>query len=141
MRQHIAEFIAIAADEPGEYWTKENFLVDLPEKWRFSFAVWDRGHLLAYAVISLKSAKHAHLHHFMVRAEFRSEGIGAAMVDEMESRARSANCTTLTLKVAAANERGRKFYESFGYRDQQIDGEYLVLRKTLLIEECQKNQP
>ena len=34
------EFLAIANDIPGEYWTLQNFLIDLPAKWDLSFALW-----------------------------------------------------------------------------------------------------
>ena len=133
VRRHIADFVAVADDVPGEYWAEENFLVDLPEKWTLSFAAWHGENLVAYAVISRKSPNHAHLHHFMVRGDFRGQGVGAAMVAEMESRVRSSNHTLLTLKVAAANLRGRRFYERFDYRARSQTGEYLILSKTVAL--------
>ena len=38
VRSNLNDLIAVAADVPGEYWTAENFLVELPQKWRLSFA-------------------------------------------------------------------------------------------------------
>ena len=33
------EFLAIAADITGEYWSLQNFLMELPAKWDISFAL------------------------------------------------------------------------------------------------------
>lgn len=46
---HESDFLGIAADIPGEYWSRENLLMELPEKWNLSFAVWVGNRPVAYA--------------------------------------------------------------------------------------------
>jgi len=36
---HQEEFLDIAADVPGEHWSLQNFLMELPAKWDISFAL------------------------------------------------------------------------------------------------------
>ena len=131
LRVNEGAFLAIAADVPGEYWTLDNFLVDLPDKWRLSFAVWDREHPVAYAVVSRKGATTAHLHHLMVRAEHRALGLGQRILVEMERRARTAECDTLTLKAVASDERVRAFYERTGFSVEGQDGDYVLMAKRI----------
>ena len=127
----IAEFVAIAADIEGEYWTEEHFLRDLPEKWQLSFAVWANGCPVGYAVLSRKSQAHLHLHHFMVARDVRNHGLGQRMAQEMEIRARNRGYQLITTKVAASNKGARRFYRRVGFNEIKRDGAYLVLGKKL----------
>jgi len=122
-------FVAIAADQPGEYWTKTHFMHDLPAKWSLSFAVWSGGQPIAYAILSAKDAGHAHLHHFMVSSAHRGSGLGARMAAEMERRVVHGGFTRLTLKAALANPRSLDFYRRLGYRRLSDEGDYAYLEK------------
>ena len=106
--------------------------MELPQKWLLSFAVWAEGNPIAYAIVSKRRVDEAHLHHFMVTLEQRGQGIGSAMVEEMERRVRRAGCRRLTLKVASDNRGAQQFYARHGYSRSGQDGAYLVLSKALL---------
>lgn len=124
-------FIGIAADQPGEYWSEAHFLLDLPDKWRLSFAVWHDDHPVGYAFLSRKSDDAVHLHHFMIAAGHRGGGLGRRMLDEMKLRARAEGARKLTLKVSMANVRARKFYERAGFNDVGAANGYRLFEKTL----------
>jgi ribosomal protein S18 acetylase RimI-like enzyme len=130
IRGGIAEFLAIAADQPDEYWREEHFLHDLPGKWELSFAIWHGPRPVAYAILSRTSPDAVHLHHLMVAAAHRRRGLGARMLGEMEERARSAGARRLTLKVAANNDGARRFYARAGYREVGMASEYRPFEKT-----------
>ena len=49
-----------------------------------------------------------------VDKELRGEGIGSALMDAMEERARETGSTRLSLDVAARNESARRLYERRG---------------------------
>lgn len=125
--EHAEAFLAIAADVPGEYWGAENFLRDLPDKWRLSFAAWDGSDPVGYAVLSRKAPTHVHLHHFMIAAGYRGAGLGTRMVGEMVERARSSGALSLTLKVNDA--RAESFYRRNDFQEVDREGEYLVLER------------
>ena len=131
VRQSHSELLAFAADVPGEYWTIENLLMDLPEKWRLSFAYWLGTAPVAYAVLSEKSPEQAHLHHLMVRADWRGAGLGGQMLLEMERRVRELGCSRLTLKVRRESEDTQRFYTRGGYARLAVDGAYLLLGREL----------
>ncbi len=58
----------------------------------------------------------AYLYSFRVKPEFRSQGIGSAMLDRVEADLRSRGYRIVTLTVARDNPRARALYERRGYR-------------------------
>ena len=105
--------------------------MELPDKWRFSFALWSNNRPFAYAVVSRKALDLVHLHHLMVSRGRRGQGWGKRLVSEIESRARVAGCARLTLKSRVVDARVRKFYASLGYAEVRIEGDYVLLGRDL----------
>ena len=131
VRSRIDDFLDIASDVDGEYWREENFLYELPEKWRLSLVVVDADRPVGYAIVSRRSPERAHLHHFMVHREFRSGGIGANLADRMEFIAAKAGASWLSLKVAIANDGAQRFYAARDYREEERDDCYLTMIKPI----------
>ena len=131
VRTHLDAFLAIAGDVADEYWDEINLLMELPDKWRFSFALWSNNRPVAYAVLSRKAPDLVHLHHLMVSFELRGQGWGNRLISEMESRARAAGCARLTLKSRAADARAHEFYARLGYAEAGIEGGYVLLGRDL----------
>lgn len=132
VRRHLGLLQALAADIPGEYWGEEHFLCNLPEKWRLSFAAWSGNGLEAYAILSRKSPARAHLHHLMVAAARRGQGLGTRMVADMERRVRDLGCSHLTLKVHESNDGARRFYARLGFDESERQGDYVVMGKSVV---------
>jgi PhnO protein len=55
-----------------------------------------------------------------VTPEYRSLGVGRALLDNVESWAHGKGASGISLQVAAANERGRSFYQRLGFREVSI---------------------
>lgn len=55
---------------------------------------------------------------------YRSLGVGRALLESARSWARKRGASGISLQVAVANERGRKFYEALGFREVSV---YAVL--------------
>jgi len=55
-----------------------------------------------------------------VEQEHRNLGIGRALLDSVEGWARERRADGVSLQVAAANGRGRKFYEGLGFREVSV---------------------
>jgi len=125
------EFLSIAADIPGDYWQREHFLADLPDKWALSFAVLDKGVAIAYAILSRPEEMRIHLHHFMVHVDFRSSGCGSKMIGECVRRATAADVQTLSLKVAVNSDAAQRFYLRHGFSQAGQEGEYFRLEHIL----------
>jgi len=127
----IDDFIAVARGVPGEYWGREHFLLDLPEKWRLSLAAWIAARPVGYAIISRKSESIAHLHHFMVAPDQRGKGLGEAMLEKAISQCVDGGCSEMTLKVAAESEDAQRFYRRNGFETSDDSGAYLLMRRAI----------
>jgi len=57
------------------------------------------------------------IHDLAVLPEFRGLGIGQALLEAVEERARSRGCCKLTLEVLEVNEGARRLYGRFGFGD------------------------
>ena len=55
-----------------------------------------------------------------VHPDYRNGGIGRALIASVEGWARQKGANGVSLQVAAANARGRKFYEDLGFREISI---------------------
>ncbi len=55
-----------------------------------------------------------------VEEDHRSLGVGRALIEGVRDWARHRNADGISLQVAAANERGRKFYETLGFREVSV---------------------
>ena len=125
------EFLSIAADIPDDYWRREHFLADLPEKWALSFAILDAGSVIGYAILSRPDKARVHLHHFMVHVDRRGGGCGSKMIDECVRRATAASVQTLSLKVAVGSDAAQRFYLRHGFLQTGQEGDYLRLEYAL----------
>lgn len=135
------EILTLAADQPDEYWTLDHFLRDLPMKWELSFLVICRSEIVAYAILSCKSGRNIHIHHFMVRAAYRNRGLGSWMLREVEKRALRVGMKSVSLKVHRENASARNFYLRYGFRLTDSQTDYLVMKKELRHKKVAIHQP
>lgn len=128
---HEEEIISIASDVGGEYWEKENFLVDLPGKWRLSFVALMAGQPIAYAILSCKPNNQIHLHHFMVHRDFRGSGLGSLTIERCLNAARGEGSACLSLKVSANSNEAIRFYTRHGFEERERNGDYIFCTHSL----------
>lgn len=55
-----------------------------------------------------------------VTPQYRSLGVGRALLENVESWARDKGANGISLQVAAANRRGRDFYDRLGFREVSV---------------------
>jgi ribosomal protein S18 acetylase RimI-like enzyme len=55
------------------------------------------------------------VHDLVVDPGFRNRGIGTALLNEIENRARLADCCRLSLEVHDSNADAKRLYERFGF--------------------------
>jgi ribosomal protein S18 acetylase RimI-like enzyme len=55
-----------------------------------------------------------------VEPEYRNRGMGHALLQSVQAWAQARGADGISLQVAAANSRGRKFYEDLGFRDISV---------------------
>lgn len=60
------------------------------------------------------------LHDFAVRPEFRRQGIGRRLMQQVENWAREIDCCKITLEVRHDNEAAQQLYRNYGFREPGI---------------------
>ena len=55
-----------------------------------------------------------------VEPDYRNLGMGRALLQSVEAWAKERDADGISLQVAAANTRGRKFYEDLGFREISV---------------------
>ena len=55
-----------------------------------------------------------------VEPDYRNLGVGRALLQSVKAWAKDKGADGVSLQVAAANERGRKFYEELGFREISV---------------------
>ena len=63
------------------------------------------------------------IHDFMVLEDFRGQGIGRALLGEIETIARDMDCCKITLEVQENNIAARRLYRSGGFKDSFLNQE------------------
>lgn len=61
------------------------------------------------------------IHDVAVHPEFRSQGIGSALFQEVEKVSIKRNCCKLTLEVLEGNERAKALYSRLGFQPYELD--------------------
>ena len=61
------------------------------------------------------------IHDLAVSATCRGRGVGSALLADVESRARAADCCRITLEVKAANHDARRLYTRKGFTGADIE--------------------
>jgi ribosomal protein S18 acetylase RimI-like enzyme len=70
--------------------------------------------------LSLKAARRAQVEGVRVATNQRGRGVGAAMMADVEVRARQADCRLIQLTTNATRKRAYAFYERLGYVPSHI---------------------
>lgn len=141
IRDREAEILSVAADQDGEYWGLEHFLLDMPMKWELSFGLSSGGRIRGYMICSRKDGGGVHIHHFMLAPEMRGKGIGGEMLRFLESRARISGAPEVSLKVHKENSGARRFYAGHGYVEKTVQGDYVLMARKLNTPKIAVHQP
>jgi RimJ/RimL family protein N-acetyltransferase len=129
--------LKVAADQKEEYWILDHFLIEKPMKWQLSFGVWAKDKIIGYAILSKQNSQFVHIHHFMLHKDYRGQGLGTCMIDEVIKRSKALNFNIITLKVHQNNRAAKIFYKKLGFELSKMDSiyntmEYIVTKKVAI---------
>ena len=79
------------------------------------FLVAEHDGTIAGVVIGAWDGRRGWLHHLAVDDSLRRQGIGSALLREVESRLRARGCLKVNLLVHSTNDQARAFYRTLGY--------------------------
>jgi ribosomal protein S18 acetylase RimI-like enzyme len=113
-------------------WSEENFTRDLPDKWKFSIAVFIDSVISGFSINSNKSGIF-YIHFFYIFNKHRSSKIGKNLLDACEKTALDNSIDTIRLICHKDNYKALNFYFRNGFYikkiDENIDFQYLMEKK------------
>jgi len=129
MRQHLDSFLHLEkewADLGEKPWSKENFLLDNPRKWKLSNYVALDGKPVGYAIVSEKTQALAYLHKVLVDRDYQGLGIAGRLLEDTKTRCRQSGIVKIRFKVRPDNQRANSLYRKNGIaytgRETSADG-------------------
>jgi len=113
---------------PGAEKTMRRFLADLARNgYAFVFVATVGDRMVGFVSGELREGSPtflpkiwASVDDVFVHPDYRNGGIGRALIASVEGWARQKGANGVSLQVAAANARGREFYEDLGFREISI---------------------
>ena len=114
-REHIPAIAAIERECFSEPWPEEALLM-LTDGRAMGLVALDGERVLGY-VGMMCVLDEGQIINVAVGSDFRRRGIGAALMDALESRARENGIAYLSLEVRESNTAARNLYETKGYTE------------------------
>jgi len=114
LEDNYEKFIAILKSQKNEYWARENFLKELPNKFRFSLHATINESLVGYIIASSKNNT-AYIHKFMVDRDHRGNKIGHHLLAKFYEITKQLNFNNIELTVERDNLQAIKFYQKNGF--------------------------
>ena len=126
-REHTAHD-SIYATSPGAERVMRRFLTDLAgSNHSFLFVAEYGGRTVGFISGELREGSPtfqaktwASVDDVFVEPDHRNLGVGRALLECVKEWAKERDADGVSLQVAAANERGRKFYEELGFREVSV---------------------
>lgn len=120
----LPEILEIERESFPDPWSEALFAEELDGDSRRLNAVMKlKGRVAAYS-LGWVVGDEFHLGNIAVRAEFRSRGYGAKLLEHILKQARDRGCRLATLEVRASNLPALKLYRRFGFREVAIRKRY-----------------
>ncbi|MEE2681969.1 MAG: GNAT family N-acetyltransferase [Planctomycetota bacterium] len=116
--------VALASDHP----TRLDTLLQEHPTLHVLLAFDESGHAFGYAlcqftITSFGGSRSLNIHDIFIEEAWRGRGIGRAMIEAIERRAREADCAKLTLEVDRVNTGAQRLYAELGFADGHDDSD------------------
>jgi ribosomal-protein-alanine N-acetyltransferase len=95
-------------------WSRDSYLGELKNSFANYLVCDDAGDITAYGGI-WAVFEEAHITNVAVAREFRGQGMGCAVMEELENIARGKHATRILLEVRPTNEAALKIYQKLEY--------------------------
>ena len=95
--------------------TEEKVLFWMDEQRRPMYGYFEGGKMAGYYNLALPSEGECELGSLCVLPEYRHSGIGEALLNDAQARAKELGCTVMKLSIVEENKVLRKWYEDHGF--------------------------
>jgi ribosomal protein S18 acetylase RimI-like enzyme len=108
---------------PGMHMGRSDTLAEIAKKVQRDpdlFLVAEVDGRLIGSVIGGFDGRRGMIYHLAVAVEYRQQGIGAALMDEVEARLKAKGCLKSYLLVVDGNEAAEQFYKKRGWQNMNV---------------------
>jgi ribosomal protein S18 acetylase RimI-like enzyme len=108
---------------PGVHVGRSDTLAEISKKVQRDpdmFLVAEADGRLIGSVIGGFDGRRGMIYHLAVAVEYRQQGIGAALMDEVERRLKAKGCLKSYLLVVAGNEDAVRYYQKRGWQEMDV---------------------
>ena len=120
LKKYIDAIIRDTSDFEYNNWKEENFLLDLPDKWEFSIALFDGSSITGFSINSRKSDVF-YMHFFYILKKYRKSKAGEGLLNACENKAAENKLQIVRLKCNKNNFAALNFYLKNGYAINKTD--------------------
>ena len=113
-KELIDEILVIESSTHSAPWSRKSFENELEHKYGVFLVALIEGKVIGYGGTWVL-VDEAHVTNVVVSPEFRGEGIGRKLMNEMLLKARDKGAVCATLELRKSNEVALKLYESMGF--------------------------
>lgn len=111
----IDEILVIESSTHSAPWSRKSFENELEHKYGVFLIALVEGKVIGYGGTWVL-VDEAHVTNVVVSPEFRGQGIGRKLMNEMLLKAREKGAVCATLELRKSNEVALKLYESMGFK-------------------------
>jgi ribosomal protein S18 acetylase RimI-like enzyme len=109
LKKHLTEIINEVKGFEFSNWGEENFLRDMPEKWKLSIGVFSNGALAGFSFNSNKINIY-YIHFFYIFKKYRNTGLGKSLLNICIDSSLQNNLKTIQLMCHKDNAGALGFY-------------------------------
>ena len=113
---HIPAILEIERETNGAPWSERSFRNELDHAHGIFLTAFSGGEVMGYGGIWCVIDE-AHITTIAIRKDFRRQGIGLKLMNELLTKAKAAAMTCSTLEVRASNDAAIKLYEKLGFSE------------------------
>ena len=129
MEHIVDDMVALIHNWEFAEWQHSNFLLELPGKYEFSFALYQAKSLCGFCIASGKPPDIYYIHLMFINQEFRSLGLGRKMLDHARNICEDRSLAKIKLRCTETNNLAHKFYLEYGFKDlclvkDEVSGNY-----------------
>ena len=128
--EKINDLIEIDRIIPDDYWTSDNFLMDLDSKWEYSLVALDNDLLVGFLICSAKE-NNLHIHRIAVSPDYQGKKVGSALMEHLFANCYNSGIKSITLKVQDFNIGAQIFYEKRGFKKVTPHGSRYLYKKVI----------
>jgi ribosomal-protein-alanine N-acetyltransferase len=115
IRRDMPSVLAIESQSFEYSWTEDDFIRCLRQRNCIGMVAEQDDRIVGFMIYKLHKNR-LHVLNFAVAAEYRRQGIGAAMVTKLASKLSTGRRDSIGLEVSEANLPGQLFFKSQGFR-------------------------